>query len=157
MTEFLTDSELVLECPAGIEDGILLGGRRAVRPPHIPAAWRGAAVRQLNDMLALEPDWDGYGGIPPTRDKVASGIGFLDFVIENLAASQPHVSPTRTGNVLFAWEQREHQLEIELATVHAASYVYLNTQTGEEATGALFFDDADDGVFLGLLQHFAAP
>jgi hypothetical protein len=57
--------------------------------------------------------------------------------------------------VLFEWEQGPHQLEVDICTRDAASYVYLNRQTDLPISGSLFRDSADDGRFLEIVRsHF---
>lgn len=123
--------------------------------PTDPPEWVKPVKSQLIAMFNLTDNWDGEGGEAPAVDVIRSAIGFVEFVSRNVAVERPHVSPTRCGDVLLEWESGPHQLEVEVEALapSAASYVYLNTETDEEWSGALFRNDADDGRFLKTLRE----
>lgn len=126
------------------------------RGPHDRPDWVDPAIEQVRTLFDLPEDWDGEGGERPADDVIQSAIGFLEFVAKYASVDRPHVSPTRSGGVLLEWENGPHQIEVEVLSRDAASYVLLNTDTDKERTGALFRDDADDGSFLQILAELLA-
>lgn len=126
------------------------------RSPSDRPDWVNPAIKQLQALFELPQDWDGEGGERPKDEVICSAIGFLEFVAKNALVGRPHVSPTRGGGVLLEWECVPHQIEVQVLSRDAASYVYLNTETDEERVGALFRDDADDGRFLHILAELFA-
>jgi hypothetical protein len=118
------------------------------------ATWLGQATEYLQSLRSLNENWDGYGAAAPDPTILQSSVGFLGFVATHSTASAPHISPARTGGVVFEWESQPHELEVEIIRDGAAEYLYLDNRTGTEVSGCLFFDDADDGRFLRLLGEF---
>ena len=74
-------------------------------------------TEQLDAMLALKPNWDGYGADPIVPAAVELAKEFVALI----AAVRPgdpfagmHVTPGRDGGVLVEWDDPgfEHELEI---------------------------------------------
>jgi hypothetical protein len=95
------------------------------------------SIDQLEAMRDLPENWDGYGGAAPRAEMIDAAIQFLRSLTGGEVRPEPFVTPTRTGGVLLAWELGPHQLEVEFDTSDKGSYVYLNQQTGETATGTV--------------------
>lgn len=79
-----------------------------------------AAVRSLDDLARLEPDWDSYDALPPTATAIQAARGFLLLVAERLEASGPEclrpftVVPVPDGGVQIEWRSAVADLEIEI-------------------------------------------
>ena len=67
----------------------------------------------LEAMRKVSDNWDGYGGAAPRPELIDAAIAFFRGLRGAHGLSPPYVTPTRTGGVLFAWEQGPHQLEVE--------------------------------------------
>ena len=153
----LVDRELDREERSGAVDDRAL----SVRAPRVPQArglpsWWTQATEQLRAMRSLGENWDGYGAAAPRAEILHSAIGFLRFLSRYVSVPLPYMSPTRNGGVLFEWERGPHQLEVDICTRDAASYVYLNRQTDLSISGYLFKDSADDGCFLEVVRTYFA-
>lgn len=94
-------------------------------------------IEQLEAMRHVPDNWDGYGGAAPRQEVVDSAIVFLRHLAGPGPLPEPFVTPTRRGGVLLAWEQGPHQLEVEFEDTRQGSFVYLNRDTGETATGTV--------------------
>src|SRR5437016_1074070 len=94
-------------------------------------------IEQLEAMRGLSENWDGYGGAAPRAEAIDSAIRFLREWSPAHALPEPFVTPTRAGGALLAWEQGPHQFEVEFDAAEEASFVYLNRETGETATGTV--------------------
>ncbi len=94
-------------------------------------------IEQLEAMRNLPENWDGYGAAPPRSGPIDAAIGFLRQCSGQTALPDPYVTPTRAGGVLLDWEQGSHQLEIEFDDSNHGSFVYVNRETGENASGNL--------------------
>src|SRR5436190_9308524 len=92
---------------------------------------------QLEAMRNVSDNWDGYGGAAPRPELIDAAIAFFRGLRGASGLSPPYVTPTRTGGVLFAWEQGPHQLEVEVNSTVRGEYLYLNRETGESATGTV--------------------
>lgn len=93
----------------------------------------------LEAMRKVSDNWDGYGGAAPRPELIDAAIAFFRGLPGAHGLSDPYVTPTRTGGVLFAWEQGPHQLEVEVNSPVQGEYLYLNRETGESATGTVVF------------------
>jgi hypothetical protein len=94
-------------------------------------------IEQLELMRDLPENWDGYSAAPPRPGPIDAAIAFVRHCTTRLALPAPYVAPTRAGGVLLEWEQGPHQLEVEFDDADRGSFVYLNRETGEQATGTL--------------------
>jgi hypothetical protein len=95
-------------------------------------------LEQLEAMRNVSDNWDGYGGAAPRPELIDAAIAFFRG-LPGMHGLSPHVTPTRTGGVLFAWEQGPHQLEVEVISTVRGEYLYLNRETGESANGTVVF------------------
>jgi hypothetical protein len=95
------------------------------------------AIEQLEAMRHLGENWDGYGAAPSRAEAIDLAIEFLHHCQASMAMPEPYVTPTRVGGVLLAWESGPHELEVEFNDPDHGSFVYLNRETGENATGSL--------------------
>lgn len=120
--------------------------------------WWSQAEQEFLSFLNLGTDWDGDGSAAPRQDLVLSGWGLLQDLAKQCAFPAPYIEPTRTGGVLFSWDHGSHQLEIQIVSKDAATYVYLDRQTRQTVTGYLFRGDlsqSDFGPLLACLKaHF---
>jgi hypothetical protein len=96
-----------------------------------------AVIDQLEAMRHLPENWDGYGGAPPSAEAIDAALTFLRYCQAQMAVPDPYVTPTRAGGVLLEWEQGPHQLEVEFDGAMSGSFVYLNRESGEIATGTV--------------------
>ncbi len=96
-------------------------------------------LEQLEAMRKVSDNWDGYGGAAPRPELIDAAIAFFRELRGAPSLSPPYLTPTRTGGVLFAWEQGPHQLEVEVNSPVQGEYLYLNRETGESATGTVLF------------------
>ncbi len=94
-------------------------------------------LEQLEAMRTVPENWDGYGGAAPRPELIDAAVRFLHLVARSGPLPEPFVSPTRTGGVLFEWQQGPHQLEVEIDSRDQGSFAYLNQETGETATGTV--------------------
>jgi hypothetical protein len=111
-------------------------------------------VDYLDSLRSLKENWDGYGAAAPDPEILMSAASMLTSYACEGGIPVPSLSPTRTGGILFDWVASVHELEVELVTKTAASYVYFNTQTGVTQEGALFPDDPDHRFFEIIRRYF---
>ena len=64
------------------------------------------AVKRIRKLASLEPDWDGYGGRPPTEEAVTAAAGLL---LETHGLTQgrldsPFIAPLPEGGLELEWD-----------------------------------------------------
>lgn len=152
------------------ESSITLSGQSASRVPRVDpilgerrlfgptgSAWISEVKVALSSMLALDDDWDSYGGAAPRAEIVQSALGLLQLLAREGCRSPTLLSPTAIGGVYVEWRAGTHELEVNFVSRHSASYVYEDKSTEKIVSGAIFTDDRDGGVFLSLMRdHFTA-
>jgi hypothetical protein len=68
------------------------------------------AKNTIEDLRALKPGWDSYGGVPITETALKMGQRFLDF-FESIG-SKPQIFPSPDGGVSFEWDDPKTGIEI---------------------------------------------
>jgi hypothetical protein len=112
--------------------------RRA--PRDVPAAARDVTTlvplgEALNALVGLEPDWDSYGGLPPTKASLEYAWAVGSLLMERGAPS-PQVFPTPIGGVQLEWHLADISLEWEIDTSAASGvFTFDDLKTGERIDG----------------------
>ncbi len=133
-----------------------LGDRRLRVAANVRPDWLHGASAALTSLLRLRDGWDSYGAAAPRRVVVESANGLLCFLADEGIARPTRISATASGGVFLQWAVDGHELEIDVVSRDAASYVYEDLNSGQMVVGGIFSDDADDGRFLALMfEHFS--
>jgi hypothetical protein len=157
MTGYLADREFTaMPIPGVLEDSALVVSGMDPNEPLVDPAWINEAMNYLDSLASMRENWDGYNAAAPDRAILASAASFLRSYVRGFRPPAPSISPTRAGGVLFEWENGPHEIEVQLVSQTAASWVYLNTETGEERSGALFTDSTDPKFVTLMQQHFGS-
>jgi hypothetical protein len=92
---------------------------------------------QLQAMLGLKENWDGYGAAAPNAAAVelARGfVGLLEQQVKKSANAALHLSPTRIGGVLIEWEDNANEHELEIDPYGSLGFLHRDKTTGQIAT-----------------------
>lgn len=87
-----------------------------------------AEVR-LAELLTFEPDWDSYGGDPPTADAVDAARNLLQTVRERFSAAPADairpfaIAPTADGGVLVEWRSLGRTIAILIGAEGSLGYL----------------------------------
>ena len=97
---------------------------------------------QLQAMLQLGENWDGYGAAAPQAHVVELAHEFVQLIDTVLrkhgaASGTVCVSPTRIGGVLVEWEDADAEHEVEINPDQSLSFLHLNKNTGHIQTRRL--------------------
>lgn len=97
-------------------------------------SWMQWASDQLDDISKLEPDWDSYGGDPPSPLAIATATRLLQDVCEifdRLAhgQSQPQiVAPRADGGIQIEWGTRPVKIAVHADPSGVLDYLYVDRQ-----------------------------
>jgi hypothetical protein len=84
-----------------------------------------ASFERLDALSKLEPDWDSYGGLPPT----ARAIGLVSRVIVESAATAGEtptdVMPLPAGGLQLIWEHEPDELQIDVGPDGTLGYLLI--------------------------------
>ena len=91
--------------------------------------------QQLDSMLTLEPNWDGYNADPIAANTVALAKLLVEYfaLLERAAGvdRRIRVHPTRVGGVLIEWEDERHEHELEVYPAGRLELLHEVKATGE--------------------------
>ncbi len=115
-------------------------------PDASSKSWMQWASDQLDDIAKLGPDWDSYGGDPPSPLAIATASKLLQTVHEifgKLAQeqSQPQVvAPRADGGIQIEWGTQPVEIAVHTDPSGALGYLYIDQQdsirTSEEVPSA---------------------
>jgi hypothetical protein len=92
-------------------------------------------AEQLDAMLRLERNWDGYGADPIQSGTVALAKLLVEYfsLLEKERRVDRHirVHPTRVGGVLIEWEDDRYEHELEVYPDGRLELLHENKATGE--------------------------
>lgn len=93
-------------------------------------AWLDTAAPKLLTLMALEENWDSYGGralLPATARQALQLLARLC----DLGLPAPRLVPTAPGGVQFEWDVEGVELELELAPGGAMMAIFDDRDRGE--------------------------
>ena len=92
-----------------------------------------ALFGRLDELSALQEDWDSYGGCPPT----ARAIGAASRLIVEAAAHVGHVPsavmPFPNGGLQVIWERGQDELQVDVGPDGGFGYLTVHLGDGEPA------------------------
>ncbi len=84
-------------------------------------AWRDMVVSRLNDLVALERGWDGYGGGPVSFENANFALRMLEASC-GIEAPAPQIVPGAAGDLQVEWHIGGTDVELDIRgpnNVHA--------------------------------------
>lgn len=91
----------------------LQGGTLVVESRQPEPAWLYPALSQLQYLTALGPNWDSYGGTPPTYNVLVGAFTILVHV-SGSESPAPSIVPTSDGGVQLEWQGEVGELELRV-------------------------------------------
>jgi hypothetical protein len=79
------------------------------------------ATADFTPILALPPDWDGYGSPPIHPGAVAAAARFLAALPDDIP--RPHIVPMSYGRVQLEWHRGPVSLEVEFVPDGGLEYL----------------------------------
>lgn len=80
------------------------------------ASWFADIEGEIRSYLDLAPDWDSYGGGPPSRDIVDAAVVVAQIMAE-FGFSRPAVCPQSSGGVMMEWQASGRTLTVDLEAI----------------------------------------
>jgi len=112
-------------------------------------------AQQLDAMLELRPNWDGYGADPVSVASVTWAKDFLGY-FTSLERTSGHsgnvrVYPTRVGGVQIEWDDIAAEWELELNPDGSLGLLRVDKETG--AMSEETFHPGHEAVAIGFLTR----
>ena len=136
----------------------LWGGGLGFVDPNSAAAiaqWERAKAK-VQEVSALENDWDGYGAAAIGKAALAHALHAIDIMASSgIAIPIPEVSPTAAGTVSLVWEFSPTEACIEIGNTRYSGYVKIGAQSPAFLEGQA--DSIDAPVFWPIALAILLP
>jgi len=126
------------------------------------APWVIDMLSKIQELCALETNWDSYGSPPPSVAVMAEALillqraecGLRHSPSEDAAIPIPTVVPLSGGGLQFEWQTPLKELELEFFEDQPPTALAVDTSTGWE--GEVTFDPDDSTTICNLLAWLTA-
>jgi hypothetical protein len=78
---------------------------------------------ELKDLRELEEDWDGYGGLPPSRESVATVAIIIEWLDRFASFEVPEIGPHSNGTIGLTWEAPGREAYLEVGKTRYTGYL----------------------------------
>lgn len=120
---------------------------------RIPACMRWVNL-QIQPLLSIEHNWDGYGALGPTKTAVTVAADTLKMLALNGYMCPPEISPTRNGGIALFWYRDDRELEIEVKTNGTITVDSTDIPTAPDGDAELSPNSGDPYRFASIFQTF---
>ena len=100
---------------------------------------RNIIIKQLNEYLLLDTDWDGYNGVPPDKQTIEDTIVFLKLLPNHII--NPKIMLGNSGTVGLYWENDYNYIEVCFDGDTSYSYYCVNDKL-EIGSNQVWLSDA---------------
>ncbi len=99
-------------------------------------SWIRRTVPQLLRLSSLNVNWDSYGGIAPSLEKLEAVIDLLCYT-EIDTFPEPVVVPGSNGEIQLEWYLGNRELEIEFGSTGRLEFLRTDNESGSEDEGVV--------------------
>ncbi len=107
-------------------------------------------TEQLDLMLTLKSNWDGYNADPIVPAAVQRGKALVSLLVKLRGSEGIFVSPGRAGGVLVEWDDPSHEYEVEFN--HDGSSGFLRMEKATQVMQTEHFEAGSVAIPVGLLS-----
>jgi len=105
--------------------------------------WREPVIKRLNELVALQPGWDGYQGVAVRFENAYFTMDVLDSCCRANDPA-PQIVPGTSGDLQIEWHLEKGDIELHILAPNNVHAWHANENTG------------DDGEELSLTTDFTA-
>jgi hypothetical protein len=108
-------------------------------PDSLPQSWMSWASDRLDAIAKLGPNWDSYGGDPPSPRAILNAFALLQTVYASFGSrdhehSQPQiVAPRADGGIQIEWSTLPVEIAVHADPSGTMGYLYID-RSGERPT-----------------------
>jgi hypothetical protein len=85
---------------------------------------------RLDELAALEADWDSYGGLPPTARAIAAASRLMIEAVACTRQIPSDIVPFPNGGLQVVWERDLDELQIDVGPDGAFGYLAIHRGEG---------------------------
>lgn len=102
--------------------------------------WRDPVIRRLDELVALQPGWDGYKGVPVTFSNAYFAIEVLEACCRG-DDPIPQIVPGTSGDLQIEWHLEKGDVELHILAPNDVHAWHFNENTGFEGEEVLLTND----------------
>lgn len=112
-----------------------------------------ALFERLDMLSMLEPDWDSYGGAPPTARAIGLASRMIVESVASVREGPTAVMPLPNGGLQLIWEHGQDELQVDVGP--GGCLGYLAVHRGDGAPEMTEVDDVSFSEALTLIEKLA--
>ena len=102
--------------------------------------WRAQVIQRLNELVALQPGWDGYEGSPVTFENAYFAMEVLDACCRSDDPT-PQIVPGTSGDLQIEWHLEKGDIELHILSPNHVHAWHFHENTGFEGEEVLLTND----------------
>jgi hypothetical protein len=91
--------------------------------------WREPVIKRLDELVALQPGWDGYEAVPVTFQNAYFAMEMLDACCRG-DAPVPQIVPGTSGDLQIEWHLERGDIELHILAPNDVRAWYADENTG---------------------------
>lgn len=88
-----------------------------IRPESRTDGWRASTEGRLRELVALPQGWDGYAGLPVSKEVANFAIEMLSAICDSNTPA-PQLVPGSSGDVQVEWHYLAGDIELHVLAAH---------------------------------------
>lgn len=109
-----------------VDQSAALSPKTTVYRSGKPAGWLSDAVREIDALGGLEPNWDSYGAHPIQSEAIVWAVKYLSELAHWAGVPRPHVGASPAGRVGLSWDKGSWSLDAEIDEAGLIRYGYID-------------------------------
>ena len=89
-----------------------------------------ASFERLDELSMLEPDWDSYGGLPPTARAIGLASRVIVESVAQTGGAPSDVLPLPAGGLQLVWAHDPDELQIDVGPEGVLGYLMIRRGEG---------------------------
>jgi hypothetical protein len=102
--------------------------------------WRDPIIKRLNELVALQPGWDGYYGVPVTFENAYFAMEVLDACCRGNDPI-PQIVPGTSGDLQIEWHLEKGDIELHILSPNNVQAWHVNENIGTDGEEVLLTTD----------------
>ena len=103
-------------------------------------SWRDPVIKRLNELVELQPGWDGYKGVSVTFENAFFAIEVLNACC-GVNAPTPQIVPGVSGDLQIEWHLENGDIELHIRAPNDVQAWHADANSGREGEEILLTND----------------
>lgn len=116
--------------------------------------WREPVIKRLDELVALQPGWDGYEAVPVTFQNAYFAMEMLDACCRG-DAPIPQIVPGTSGDLQIEWHLERGDIELHILAPNDVRAWYADENTGFDGEEVPLTNDFN--IVIGWIENLTEP